>query len=119
MGVIRSSMMPDGFVRYSRAVFRDKRWPVLRLAAKRRDGWCCVQCKSKCRLEVYHVKSVRTNPELAFELTNLQTLCTSCHTKKTRIETGVAPILTPNRLDWAKLVRNDARQRPSTENIGT
>ncbi|WP_425283202.1 HNH endonuclease [Methyloceanibacter methanicus] len=68
--------------RPSRLVTRDKRWPALRLAAKRRDRWKCVSCGAAGPLEVDHVKPVRNNPELSFELSNLQTLCKSCHARK-------------------------------------
>lgn len=90
--------------RYSAHVIRSPRWPALRLAAKRRDGWRCVQCGAVGRLEVDHVKPVRDAPELAFDLTNLQTLCASCHTRKTRIECGHDP-LSPERQAWRDLVR--------------
>lgn len=71
------------------AVYRDPRWAVVRLQAKRRDDWKCVRCDAKGRLEVDHIKPLRTNMELAFELSNLQSLCPSCHAKKTRIEIGL------------------------------
>ena len=54
--------------RPSAPVIRSPRWPALRLAAKRRDDWRCVQCGARGRLEVDHVKPVRTHPELAFDL---------------------------------------------------
>ena len=52
--------------RHSAPCQRSTRWPALRLAAKRRDGWRCVQCGARGRLEVDHVKPVRAHPELAF-----------------------------------------------------
>ena len=82
------------YFRHSRAVIRDRRWPALRLSAKRRDGWRCVQCGARGRLEVDHIQPVRDAPELAFELKNLQTLCTSCHAKKTIIEAGLQKSIT-------------------------
>lgn len=89
--------------RPSATVHRDRRWPALRLAAKRRDGWRCVQCGAAGRLEVDHVKPVRTHPELAFDLANLQTLCTPCHARKTRLEVG-HPDLPPERQAWRDLL---------------
>ncbi|ROO30415.1 HNH endonuclease [Salinisphaera orenii MK-B5] len=84
---------------------RDRRWPGLRLAALRRDDWRCVQCASKRRLEVDHVESVRKRPDLAFDLTNLQTLCAVCHGKKTRFEmTGREP--NPELDKWRELITN-------------
>ncbi len=102
MGVTR-------YHRFSAAVIRSPRWPALRIAAKRRDGWKCVQCGSKQRLEVDHAKPVRTHPELAFDLSNLQTLCGSCHGRKTRIECGF-PELTPARVAWRDLVKSTPKQ---------
>lgn len=42
--------------------------------AKRRDGFRCVKCGQRIRLEVDHVLPVRDRPDLAFDLSNLQTL---------------------------------------------
>lgn len=86
-----------------RWVYRDKRWPALRLAAKRRDDWKCVQCGVKGRLEVDHIKPIRDYPEGAFELANLQSLCGSCHSKKTIAEIGLRP-MNPKRQAWLKAV---------------
>ena len=84
---------------------RDRRWPSLRLAAKRRDGWQCVQCGSRHRLEVDHIQSVRTRRDLAFDLANLQTLCARCHGAKTREEmTGRPP--NPELDRWRELLRS-------------
>lgn len=91
--------------RPSRAVQRDPRWPALRLAAKRRDGWQCVQCGGRQRLEVDHRQAVRDAPDLAFDLTNLQTLCAACHGRKTRLEMGFDP-LHPERAKWRALLRD-------------
>ncbi|MFZ5693902.1 MAG: HNH endonuclease [Pseudomonadota bacterium] len=90
--------------RHSAAAIRDKRWPALRLAAKRRDGWRCVKCGARGRLEVDHIQPVRTHPERAFDLQNLQSLCASCHARKTAAETGIAP-LSPERQAWRDLLK--------------
>jgi 5-methylcytosine-specific restriction endonuclease McrA len=86
-------------------VYRSPRWAALRLQAKRRDGWKCVKCPARGRLEVDHIKPVRTHPELSFDLANLQSLCPSCHSKKTRVEIGLAPSDEPQRAAWRGLVR--------------
>src|SRR5262249_1870379 len=91
--------------RHSDWVRRDPRWASLRYRAKRRDGWRCVECKAPGRLEVDHIKPVRDAPELAFELSNLQSLCPRCHSRKTRIECGLAAELDPRRVAWSNLVR--------------
>jgi len=89
--------------RFSRAAQKDRRWPALRLAAKRRDGFACVQCGAVGRLEVDHVQPVRTHPDLAFDLDNLQCLCPACHSRKTRLECGHPP-LSPERQQWRDLL---------------
>lgn len=102
--------------RYGREVYRDRRWPALRQATLRRDGWCCVQCQSKLRLQVDHVLPVRANPELAFDPGNLQVLCGSCHSRKTRIEAGHPP-LSEDRLKWRSLVREMTRETPKDAEV--
>jgi 5-methylcytosine-specific restriction endonuclease McrA len=92
------------YFRHSAAARRSKRWPALRLLTKRRDGFRCVECGTRGRLEVDHVRPVRTHPALAFELSNLQTLCPACHGRKTRIEIGLDP-LSPARQAWRDLLR--------------
>jgi len=94
--------------RFSKRVTSTKRWQGLRLEALRRDGWKCVQCGKAGRLEVDHIKPVRTHPHLAFELANLQCLCPTHHTDKTRIEMGYSPI-SPERHAWRKLLRDMQR----------
>jgi 5-methylcytosine-specific restriction protein A len=90
--------------RPSDAVQRSPRWPALRLAALRRDDFKCVQCGARGRLEVDHKVPVRSAPEMAFELGNLQALCRSCHSKKTRLEMGF-PALSEARQQWRNSVR--------------
>lgn len=89
--------------RHSAAVIRSPRWKALRTIAKRRDGWKCVQCGATGDLEVDHIEPVRTRPDLAYELSNLQTLCVRCHSRKTRIEVGMAEI-DPKRQAWRDFV---------------
>jgi 5-methylcytosine-specific restriction protein A len=90
--------------RPSAAVCRSSRWPALRLGAKRRDGFKCVKCGARGALEVDHILPVRTHPELGFELSNLQTLCLSCHGRKTRVEVG-HPEISPERRAWRDLIQ--------------
>lgn len=88
------------FKRYSDAVTKTKQWKPLRFQALRRDDFQCVKCGARsCRLEVDHIKPVRDRPDLSFELTNLQTLCASCHARKTRAEIGL-PQLSTERRKW-------------------
>ena len=82
---------------------RTARWKALRLQALRRDGFACVGCGARGRLEVDHKIPARERPDLFFDLANLQTLCTPCHTRKTRIEAG-HPELSPARRAWRDAV---------------
>ncbi|MFW2544406.1 HNH endonuclease [Primorskyibacter sp. 2E107] len=73
-----------------------------------RDGWQCVQCGERRRLEVDHVLPVRDRPDLAYALANLQCLCGRCHSRKTRIEIGLGRP-DPKRDAWKKLVRDTSQ----------
>lgn len=98
--------------RHSRRVTRGPRWKALRMRALERDDWQCVRCGERRRLEVDHIKPVRTHPELAYSLANLQCLCGPCHTKKTRIEVG-SKELPPKRREWRDLL-HDMQRNPSS-----
>jgi 5-methylcytosine-specific restriction endonuclease McrA len=97
--------------RHSAAVIRSARWKVVRLAAKRRDGWKCVDCGARGRLEVHHIKRVKDFPDLAFELDNTKSLCVPCHSRITAIEVGITPI-DPARAAWRDLVAMLAKPQP-------
>ena len=89
--------------RHSAAVLRSPRWKGARLSAKRRDGFMCVKCGARHGLEVDHIIPVRDAPERAYDLTNLQTLCRACHSRKTRIEVGMGEP-NPAREAWKSAV---------------
>lgn len=89
-------------IRHSKAVIRTARWRRLRLLALRRDGFACVQCGSRLDLEVDHITPVRDAPELSYSLENLQVLCVSCHSRKTRGEIGL-PKPNEEAAKWRKL----------------
>lgn len=89
--------------RFSRTVTRTKRWRVLRMAILERDGFRCRACGCGGRLEVDHIKPVRTHPDLSYSPGNLQALCPGCHTKKTRIECGHKPT-SETRQEWRGFV---------------
>jgi 5-methylcytosine-specific restriction endonuclease McrA len=91
--------------RYSAWVIRSRCWPALRQAVLRRDGFRCRCCGARGRLEVDHIKPVRHAPELAFEIDNLQSLCPSCHSRKTRSEIGLPPP-DPERAKWRRAVQS-------------
>lgn len=102
------------YAAHSRKVTRGPRWKALRLQALERDGWRCVQCGALHGLECDHVAPVRDRPDLAYTLSNLQVLCGSCHSRKTRLEVGHKP-LSPKRQEWRNLLqdmqRNPIEQR--------
>lgn len=92
------------YARHSRAVTRGPRWKALRMQALDRDGWQCVQCGDRRRLEIDHIEPVKDRPDLAYALANLQTICGRCHARKTRIEVGMGQP-NPAREAWKRLVR--------------
>ena len=87
----------------SHKVTKTKRWQALRIQALRRDDFQCLQCGARGRLEVDHIEPVRENPDKSFTLDNLQTLCPSCHSQKTREEMDLPPV-DKNRKDWRELL---------------
>ncbi|MEM8821577.1 MAG: HNH endonuclease signature motif containing protein [Pseudomonadota bacterium] len=95
--------------RPGRWALRDRRWPALRLKALRRDGFRCVQCGARGRLEVHHREPVRDRPDLAFTLENLASLCASCHAVETAREQG--RVVSPERRAWAAAVRELANTK--------
>ncbi|GJL93396.1 HNH endonuclease [Hyphococcus sp.] len=102
--------MLKNYQRFSKSILKTARWKALRLKALRRDEHKCVQCDARGRLEVDHRKPVRTDPELSFELDNLQSLCPSCHTRKTRIECGHKPP-SPERIAWREAVKELTKKK--------
>lgn len=92
------------YQRHGTSIYKTAQWKALRMAARRRDGFACTGCGARGRLEVDHKLPLRTHPELAFDLGNLQCLCPACHSRKTRIEVG-HPELSPERLAWRRLLK--------------
>lgn len=101
--------------RHSAKITRTMRWKALRMKVLERDDWRCVQCGERRRLEVDHVQSVRTRPDLAWSIDNLQCLCGGCHARKTRIEIGLGRP-NPAREAWKSLVRELDRNPRKKEN---
>ena len=83
-------------------VHRDRRWPAVRLAAKRRDRFRCVKCGGRTHLEVAHIVSAKARPDLAFDLSNVRTLDRRCHVEETRAERSGEVV--PARQQWRVLV---------------
>lgn len=96
-----------GMTRAPSSIYRDPRWAAVRLEAKRRDGWKCRHCGARGRLEVHHIKRVKTHPQHAYDLENLLSLCGVCHAKETARETGINPELSPARQAWRDLLEKE------------
>ncbi|MBJ3777872.1 HNH endonuclease [Acuticoccus mangrovi] len=93
-------------MRHSAHITRSKRWARLRWDILRRDGFQCVECGARGRLEVDHRHPVRTHPERAWDPANLQALCVPCHSRKTCLEQGRS-LPNPQRLAWTRLLREE------------
>jgi len=103
----------NDYKRHGASIYKTGQWKRLRFMAKRRDGFKCVQCGARRDLEVDHVKPIRSHPELTFDLGNLQTLCTACHSRKTREEVNLGGERDPRREAWVQLVRSTRRNLSS------
>lgn len=104
-------------VRAGAHVYSTKRWERLRFLALRRDGFACVKCEARGRLEVDHIEPIRRAPERAYDLGNLQSLCAPCHSQKTNEELGRVP--NPAQRAWKQAVAELARpHRKGQPNVG-
>ena len=72
---------------------------MFRRAVLERDRWRCKRCRRAGRLEIDHIIPVHLRPDLELSFANAQTLCASCHLRKTAAERG-----TPERDAWRALV---------------
>ena len=67
-------------------IHKSMRWKKKREQILRRDKYLCQDCKRYGRrvdaTEVHHIKHVDEYPELAFESSNLVSLCAACHNKR-------------------------------------
>ena len=61
------------------------KWVGVRALVLDRDGWACVKCGRKGRLEVDHIVSLAHGGDL-YGMENLQTLDRECHFAKTELE---------------------------------
>lgn len=72
------------------------RWRRVRAQVLREDP-LCTSCRGAGRTElatqVDHIVPLHVNVALAFERSNLQGLCTSCHARKGVVERGLTPRL--------------------------
>ena len=65
---------------------KSMRWKKKREQILRRDKYMCQDCKRYGKrvdaTEVHHIKHVDEYPELAFDSSNLISLCAACHNKR-------------------------------------
>lgn len=63
--------------------YKSKEWMSTRLDALKRDKNECQHCKAAGRMRksdcVHHIKHLKDRPDLALKLSNLVSLCNSCH----------------------------------------
>ena len=77
------------------------RWQWLRRKVFERDGYRCCICKRAGRLECDHVKPLKRGGA-KYDMANLQTLCRSCHIRKTRLENSGN--IKPDKKAWRELI---------------
>ncbi|MES9780301.1 HNH endonuclease signature motif containing protein [Bacillus thuringiensis] len=65
----------------------------IRMLALERDNSECQECKRKGKYSkgrnVHHIKELRDRPDLAYTLSNLETLCIQCHNKEHNKEKNI------------------------------
>lgn len=77
--------------RYWQRTINARRWRPVRQAVLNRDGWKCTDCGKRGRLEVHHDPPLRdldleADPDAAYHLDGLRTVCRSCHFRITARE---------------------------------
>lgn len=74
-----------GQVADDRFDYNSERWRRMSKAIRRRDQYQCVWCRRYGRIRqarvVHHIKEPDAYPELAFDPSNLVSLCMACHNK--------------------------------------
>src|SRR5262245_12823912 len=74
--------------------YRTARWTRLRTRVLREQTYACAQCgQVQLALDVDHIQPHRGDARLFWDRTNLQALCSPCHTRKTDTETRQHPTL--------------------------
>ena len=73
-------------------LYASKEWKLLRELVLKRDGYKCVRCGAensfKNPLQAEHKLSKAYHPELAFDLSNIITLCLRCHKRTLTWKSG-------------------------------
>lgn len=70
----------------ARRFYKSTAWRKCREIVLQRDNYLCVDHLERNQIVaaqmVHHIKELRDYPELAFEISNLVSLCLSCHEKR-------------------------------------
>ena len=77
-----------------------------------RNGFSCVICGGKGRLNAHHVDPVWHNPERSRDLGNLTTLCGRCHSDVHRMNLELALLEDVQRVDVTKFWERHATAQP-------
>jgi len=74
--------------RRGKIVYGSRRWKRVRREALKLANWRCSRCRGVGRLEVHHRHKLETDEgwARAFDISNLQVLCRSCHFDEHRVE---------------------------------
>ncbi len=65
----------------SREIRESPEYRQLRITVLKRDNFQCIWCHSEHNLEVHHLYSFNSFPEMRFDSRNCITLCHRCHTQ--------------------------------------
>lgn len=77
---------------WAEAFYHSRAWKALRQRALIRDGFTCRFCGARAT-EVDHIQELTPenirDPKISLDLSNLQSLCHDCHTRKTLEDKGI------------------------------
>lgn len=68
-----------GILQRKKIIAKDKEWSI---SVQERDGYKCVECGSRFKLQAHHIQPKSKYPELRHDLNNGITLCILCHAEK-------------------------------------
>ena len=86
-----------------------KRWALVRQIVFRRDGYRCMKCGKRGRLEAHHSPPLTAGAD-PYDVTGIFTYCRTCHISEHRIVDD-----TPGRSAWLEfLAELTAKKRPLT-----
>lgn len=90
---IQANREYNKFYRTNEKFYNSYEWKKKRLSILKRDGGLCKECFKIGIVEVGnivdHIIPLKANYELRLDDSNLQTLCSSCHNKKTAEENKI------------------------------